>query len=152
MLVAFDLPLPLYFQRMSLTGHAKMFHARKRSGHVSYQTKIVQPWALRLLLDTMCTQLITNGIEWAQDFFFLHTIRGTKHGTQHSWDTESAELALHKYLFDARIPLAATEEGIWWIDVAVEISSGKEACLQWWSSSHFHIVREVLGISDHHAK
>jgi hypothetical protein len=130
----------------------EMFRARKRTGHVSYQTKLVQPWALRLLPDTMRTQLLVNGIDWAQDFFFLHTIRGTKHGTQHSWDAESAKIALHEYLLDARIPLVATEEGTWWIDVAVEISSDEGACLQWRTSSHFHVVQEVLRISHNHAK
>lgn len=131
---------------------AEMFRARKRSGHVSYQTKMVHPWALGLLPHTMRAQLTANGIDWAEDFFFLHTIRGTKHGTQHSWDAESAELALHEYLFDASIPLTATEEGIWWIDVAAEIRSDNTACLQWRTSSHFHIVRDILEIPDHHAQ
>jgi hypothetical protein len=64
----------------------------------------------------------------------------------------SAQFALEEYLVDAKIPIHATETGYWFIDVGVEYSAmdGPE-CLQWSTSSHFHVVRDVLRIPDNHA-
>jgi hypothetical protein len=65
---------------------------------------------------------------------------------------KSAQAALIDYLLDARIPLEATYEGIWWIDVGLEITSDDDACLQWRTSSHLQVVKEVLQIPQHQAK
>ena len=65
--------------------------------------------------------LEANNIDWATDFFFIHTIQGTKHSTQHSWDEYSAEFALEEFFVDANISWNAMLEGFWYIDVAVEI-------------------------------
>jgi hypothetical protein len=134
------------------TYDSEMFRATKRNGRVAYQTKLVQRWTTTLLPDTIRTELAINGVDWAEDFFFCHTIRGTKHATQHSWNAISADFALTEFLLDARIPVEATYEGMWWIDIGLEISSDEGACLQWRTSSHFHIVKEILQITDQHAQ
>jgi hypothetical protein len=61
-------------------------------------------------------------------------------------------MALEEYFEDAHIPPEATQTGSWWIDVGVEFSSPDNACLQWTTSSHPHIVEEVLRISEDHAR
>jgi hypothetical protein len=43
------------------------------------------------------------------------------------------------------------DHGEWWFDVGVEISSSRQECLQWRTTSHFHIVKEVLQIQEGHA-
>jgi hypothetical protein len=92
-----------------------------------------------------------NDIGWARDFFFLHTIRGTKHGTQHDPTSTSARNALQEYLEDAKIPEDALEEGEWWIDVGLELMSQSQQCLQWRTDSHYHLVQHFLQIETNHA-
>lgn len=133
------------------TYDAELFRAKKRSGYMSYQTKVLPQWILPFLADTIRAELVLNGVDWGEDLFFTHTIRGTKHGTQHSRNHDAAVEALSEYLEDAKIPQEATEVGEWWIDVGMEFCSSHDACLQWKTSSHFHIVQEVLQIPDNHA-
>jgi hypothetical protein len=52
---------------------------------------------------------------------------------------------------DARIPLEATYESNWWIDMGLEITSD-DAYLQWHISSHLQVVKEVLQIPECQAK
>jgi hypothetical protein len=126
--------------------------ARKCSGDIYLQKKIVDSWVLRLLPDSIRSELAKNGVRWAEDLFFSHNIRGTEHGTRHRCNVKSAQAALIDYLLDARIPLEATYEGIWWIDVGLEITSDDDACLQWRTSSHLQVVKEVLQIPERQAK
>lgn len=133
------------------TFDTELFRAQKKTGAFSYQTKMIAHWNLSPLVDTLREKLEDEDIKWAQGFFFIHTIRGTKHSTQHSKDQESAQLALQEFLLEADIPTSAISEGEWWIDVGVEINSLDSMCLQWRTSSHFHIAREVLVIPSEHA-
>lgn len=134
------------------TYEAEIFRAKKRTGYMAYQTKVLPQWVLGSLSGKLREVLVESGVEWCENFFFSHTIRGTKHGTQHSMDEASAEVALEEYLMDAKISIHATETGFWFIDVGVEYSAvDRPECLQWSTSSHFHVVREVLRIPDDHA-
>jgi hypothetical protein len=139
--------LPQNVSDWPTTVDTELFRAQKRSGAVAYQTKLIPQWVLSKLGETIRRKLADNRVVWADKFFFTHTIRGTKHSTQHSMDAQSAELALTEYLQDAQIPEQATRQGEWWIDVAVELRSATDHCLQWRTSSHFYIVKEVLDIS-----
>jgi hypothetical protein len=127
------------------------FRAKKKSGAFAYQTKQFPQWLIPRFADTLREELKDNNVNWAEDFFFIHMIRGTKHGSQHSKDEQSASLALTEYLSDCKIPEEALDDGDWWIDVGLEISSTEHACLQWRTSSHFHMTKEVLHINDTHA-
>lgn len=129
------------------TYNAEMFRAQKHSGHIAYQTKQIPSWLLTSLTRVLRNKLQENNVEWAEGFFYSHTIRGTKDATRHSMDHASADLALDEFLTDAKIPRPATERGSWYIDVGVEYSTA-DSCLQWTTSSHFHIVKEVLRIED----
>ena len=121
-----------------------MFHAQKRSGHVSYQTKMVSQWILPALGKVIHTNLELKHIDWAEGFFFVHTIRDTKHLTQHTRNHNAATRALAEYLEDAHIPSEIMETDDWWIDIGVEFSSPDDAYLQWMTSSHSSIIKEVL--------
>jgi hypothetical protein len=132
------------------TYESEIFRAKRRTGYMAYQTKVLPEWILSSLATTLRNMLQENGVEWGEGFFFSHTIRGTKHGTQHSMGRRSAELALEEYLIDAKIPLHATQTGNWFIDVGVEYSA-VATCLQWMTSSHFHMVKETLQIPENDA-
>lgn len=132
------------------TYDSEVFRGSKRSGGISYQTKVLPQWILPQLSGVIRTNLAEKGVDWAEGFFFTHTIRGTKHGTQHSMSRAAATTTLEEYLLDAKIPPEATWDGEWWIDVGVELSS-ENRCLQWRTASHFHIIKEVLRISETHA-
>jgi hypothetical protein len=132
------------------TYDAEMFRAQKRSGYVAYQTKLIPQWKVLSLGGVIRTKLQDNEVDWAQGFFFSLTVRGTKHATQHSMDADSASQALDEFLADAKISRDATAHGSWYIDVGVEYSAG-DTCLQWTTSSHFHILKDVLRVPELHA-
>jgi hypothetical protein len=133
------------------TYDAEMFRAKKTSGHMAYQTKQIASWQLESLTRTLRSTLQENGVDWAEGYFYSHTIRGTKHATRHSMNREAAEIALNEYLLESKINSSATTRGSWYIDVGVEYSTA-DTCLQWTTSSHFHIVKNVLRIEDAHAR
>jgi hypothetical protein len=94
------------------------------------------------------SSLADNDRQWAQDFFFLHTIRGTKHSSFHSADAASAEYFLSEFIIEANLSHEVPEVGVWYIDVAVELSSEDEACLQWMTATHSDLVQQALQISE----
>jgi hypothetical protein len=134
------------------TYDAEAFRAQKTSGLMSYQTKLVPDWQVPNLSERLRAALRDNGVDWAEGFFFVHTIRGTKQSTRHAKNAEAAQQALEEFFDEADIPIESSEEGEWWVDVGLEFSSGTAACLQWRTSSHVHIVKEVLGIEEDRAE
>jgi hypothetical protein len=129
----------------------EIFQAQKQTGHLAYQTKVIPTWHIDGLVDDMHLNVLLNAVDWAKDFFFLHTIRGTKHGTQHAINAEAAHLALQEYLKESSVTEGRMSEGKWWVDVGLEFSSRDNCCLQWKTSSHYHLVRGFLNISQEHA-
>lgn len=134
------------------TYSTEIFRAQKRSGHLAYQTKIVSAWLIDGLVNEMRSKIEESDTEWAKDFVFLHTLRGTKHGTQHQPTRNAAEVALLDYLNKANILETAMSSGDWYVDVALEFSSEEVHCLQWKTSSHYHLVRALLDISEDNAR
>jgi hypothetical protein len=130
------------------TYDTEAFRAQKHSGLMSYQTKMIPDWQVPNLSEKLRTVLTDNHVDWAEGFFFLHTIRGTKQSTRHAKNAEAAQQALEEFFDEANIPMESSQEGEWWVDVGLEFSSGTAACLQWRTSSHVHIVKEVLGIEE----
>ncbi|KAF8806698.1 hypothetical protein BYT27DRAFT_7257387 [Phlegmacium glaucopus] len=55
------------------------FRAKKKSGAFAYQTKQFPQWLIPRFADTLREELKDNNVNWAEDFFFIHMIRGTKH-------------------------------------------------------------------------
>jgi hypothetical protein len=133
------------------TYESEIFRISRRTGAKAYGTKMVMDWAVRLLVAQIRHHLDHNGVEWARDFFFMHTIRGTKLSTQHAVSMEAAETALDAFTTSASLLDGALTVGDWWFDVGLEVSSVNSACLQWKTSSHFHMVKNVLGINEGHA-
>lgn len=133
------------------TYESEVFRAKRKTGQLAYGTKVVPRWVVPNLADAIRDNLTDAEIPWGGSMFILHTIRGTKSATRHACEADDARLALGEYLTDADIPEAATTSGTWWIDVGMEIMTEYLECLQWRTSSHFHITRAVLGISEAHA-
>ena len=121
----------------------------------NFRSEMIPPSLLGKFVSKLCQQLELNEIGWAEDFFFVHTVRGLKHATRHPKTQEAvglAALALDKALKIAHIPLHATSYGSWWIDVGLEFSSKKGECLQWMTEAHNDVVQHALGIDPITAK
>ncbi|KAF8500015.1 hypothetical protein BU17DRAFT_102620 [Hysterangium stoloniferum] len=147
--------LPQHSSDWPSTYNTEMFRACKHSGYLSYQSKMLPQYIVSTIGDKIRNQLELNEIEWGHDIFFMHTVQGIKHSTQHSLDLVSAEMALEEFLIEANLPPYILDEewreGQWWIDVGVEFSSERKDCLQWSTLSHFHMIKEILQISEDHA-
>jgi hypothetical protein len=128
------------------------FRARKRSGAMAYQTKMVSAALVPHLVPEIRQELELNGVDWGHDIFVLHTIRGTKSASRHSKSQDAAEVTLARYMQSVDIDLdTIRSRGKWWIDVGLEFSSEDGYCLQWKTTSHFHVMKEVLRITNANA-
>jgi hypothetical protein len=150
---AIELLMPLSVDEWPATFQDELFRAKKTfGGGIAYQTKMIPAETVPLLVNQIREELTNNGIEWGGDIFVLHTIRGTKQASKHSKSGEAATIALAEYLRRSNISQASIEnDGEWWIDVGLEFSSNLGFCLQWMTTSHFHVVKNVLQITDAHA-
>ena len=148
---AIDHLVPLDSNDWPATYEGELFRARKHSGAMGYQTKMLQQYAVSLLVGTIRQKLLQRGVDWGRGIFVLHTVRGTKNGTKHSLDDHSVSVALREYLASIHLSANILEaDGEWYIDVGVEFSS-EDHCLQWRTTSHYHMVMDVLDIPDTHA-
>jgi hypothetical protein len=96
--------------------------------------------------------LPADTVNWASTFFVMHTIRGVKHGYLHSPTFFDGIHHLDKLFADAGLSPQAHNNGMWWIDVGIEISSNEGLCLQWMTSSHWKVVQHALDIRERDAK
>lgn len=130
---------------------SEMFRARGRNGQLSFVTKMLPDWYVNELGDKIREKLQANEISWGEGLVFLHQIRGVKNSSQHTPLEDDAEIALEEWLDINNLRPEDLLFGDWWIDVGLQISSNEEECLAWRTDSHFHLVQEVLKISQHHA-
>lgn len=115
------------------------------------QTKMLPSHVLRQFGVCLRSALEENNIEWADSLVFLHQVRGMKATTGHDLNVFSANNALREFLEENSISEECTREGIWYIDVGLEVSSVEGMCLLWRTDSHPHVVKHVTGISEQHA-
>ncbi|KAJ3566668.1 hypothetical protein NP233_g6858 [Leucocoprinus birnbaumii] len=87
-------------------------------------------------------------IAWAKDFFFVHSVRGVKHGYYHGVNPAAAQHFLDDFVRDCHLVRDAHMLGTWWIDVGIEISSDIGHCVQWATGRHRHVVQQALFIPD----
>ncbi|KAF8054645.1 hypothetical protein FPV67DRAFT_1682298 [Lyophyllum atratum] len=138
--------------------HAESARARNRNGGYSWGTRLVAKeyvprLAARIRMEIQNSPFVDDrDKQWAQDFFILHTIRGTKHTSMHRVNAASAAIFLDTFIREANLSPAAPAVGDWYVDVAIEISSPDRRCLQWITSTHNIVVQEALRISDYHAR
>lgn len=118
---------------------------------MSYQTKTLDFVTTHHLAQVIRSNLSRAGLHWATNFFFLHSIRGVKHSTQHVADPECSGDALKTLLREYRLSQSSLARGDWWIDVGMEFHNPDELCLQWETVSHTPVVASVLRISDDNA-
>src|SRR5204863_6400966 len=78
---AIDNLCPLDGNDWPATYKGELFRAKKNSGAMAYQTKMLQSFTVPLLIDCIRDCLEDNDIHWARDCFVIHTVRGTKNGT-----------------------------------------------------------------------
>jgi hypothetical protein len=133
------------------TYNDEMFHARRRNGQFSFGSKILGDWLVPRLGDAIRDALTANGhSSWATGMVFLHQIRGVKHATQHAANGPSSMEALRRFLDQAKLPWRLISiNGIWFVDVGIEVSSHDYNCLAWRTDSHYHVVRKaIVGLND----
>ncbi|RDB19057.1 hypothetical protein Hypma_014471 [Hypsizygus marmoreus] len=140
------------------TYETERIRAQKSRGGFAWGTKIIGRDVVDQLADRIRTELDENpfvaahDIAWARNFFILHTIRGVKHSSFHRVDATSAEYYLTEFIQEAHLSYEVPEEGVWFVDVAIEISSDEGACLQWMTSTQHDVVQQALRISDEDAE
>jgi len=124
----------------------EMFRARKNTGTLVFTPKILGSWLVPLFGDALRKSLEENGVDWGNNFMFLHQVRGTKHGTGHGMNSHSAREAREEYLRKCELSLDVIEQGTWWIDIGLEFFSSREECLQWRTDSHCRVVQQIASI------
>jgi hypothetical protein len=126
--------------------------AHLRNGQMTYSQKQWPQWLVRPLGNVIRSHLRRNGVAWAEDFLFLHNIRGTKVATGHSLNVTAATDALEEFLKEISLPMQALEQGTWFIDIGISIEAVRAdqdesaPCLQWRTDAHHSIVQAALGI------
>lgn len=141
--------LPLDRNDWPANYEGEMFRAGNHGGGVSYQTKEVSSLVVGLLVGQIRMEMEMNEVGWGHDAFVIHMVRGTKASTKHNISREAAEFALGEYL--ESMDLRRDDSDFWYIDVGIEISSEKNHCLQWLTTSHCHLLQKVLEISERDA-
>jgi hypothetical protein len=131
---------------------SEVFRAMKMRGGMEHQTKCLPAWGAPQLIDSIRRHLEVNNIHWYQGIFVCHTIRGTKSTSRHEHEAGSGLQTLDEFLDECRLTRAdiARPTARWYIDVGLDIKSALDdpECLQWRTSSHFPVVKEVLRIND----
>lgn len=130
---------------------SEMFRARGHNGQLSFMTKMLPEWHVRALGDKIREHLHNNNVPWGEGLVFLHQIRGVKTTSQHTPHENDSEVALDEWLDSNFLNINDLTGDDWWVDVGLQIDSREEECLAWRTDSHFHLVKEVLKISEHHA-
>ncbi|KAJ3563511.1 hypothetical protein NP233_g8898 [Leucocoprinus birnbaumii] len=95
--------------------------------------------------------LTDEDVAWAKDFFFVHSVRGVKHGYYHGVNQVAAQHFLDDFIRDCRLVNDAHLLGTWWIDVGIEISSDVGNCVQWATGRHRDVLQQALFIPDEDA-
>ena len=133
------------------TCETEALRAKKHTGGHAWGTKLIPQDVVSVLADRIRYEIGNGGHAWARDFLILHTIRGTKDTTEHRVDAASAASVLREFTQGANLRPDATIHGAWYIDVAIEISSEKNHCMQWMTLGHPEILRQALCIPSNNA-
>lgn len=134
------------------TYQAELFRARGKHGTLALQTKTLGKWFLRGLGDAIRAALRDNEVPWGEGLIFLYQIKGVKASNGHRTSAASAQLSLNEFFIKNSITQEGIDRGDWWVDVGLEISSGREECLAWRTDHHFHIVKHALSIDTSNAQ
>ncbi|KAG6899378.1 hypothetical protein C0993_010714 [Termitomyces sp. T159_Od127] len=128
--------------------NCEMFHARGHNGQLAFQSKTIPAWNVKRL-----GQTIRQSLQSREGLVFLLQIRGVKHSTTHNADNYGdAYTALHEFLQESQLVYdEMVNEGAWYIDVAIEISSAIKNCLAWRTGSHRTLVHQACGLEEHTA-
>lgn len=125
----------------------ELFRARGHNGVLSFGSKVLPDWAIKLFGYRLRYNLQQNGCTWGQDLVFLHEIRGVKNSIFHPHgEPDVADAALKDFLQQNGLRYESLIEHEWYIDVALEISSGEGKCLGWLTNQHSTLLQELAGI------
>lgn len=154
-----------YASEWNPTYNAEKSRARRMNGTYSYQTKVVSALDVTHLGQCLRECLAENNVQWANGFFFLLNVRGTKTGYSHTMSAEAATGSLNSYLDslglkdiyiasqDAEFAAArGLQDDVWFADVGLELSLrsplvDEEPCLVWRTDGHSHVMHEILGVT-----
>jgi hypothetical protein len=131
---------------------SEMFRARSHTGQLSFMTKMLPEWQVSFLGAKIRQYLHENEISWGEGIVFLHQIRGVKNSSQHTPVESVGDVALDEWLDSNFLKIEDLLHGECWVDVGLQISSDEKECLAWRTDSHFHLVKKILSIPEHHAE
>jgi hypothetical protein len=126
----------------------EFWRATGRNGQLRFSTRVVPKDRIHLLADAIRACLLANGVPWHDGLVILHQVRGVKHASSHAPTAFDARDQLRDFMHAntlnyRRLRTAAT----CYVDVALTVISDDGKCLAWQTTSHFTLVRDILGIS-----
>lgn len=126
---------------------AEMFRARNRNGTFSFGTEVVPAWKVRDFGTAIRENLRREGVEWGEHIVFLHQIRGVKNSSFHALEGAAALVAFDDFLESNNLEERDLQQGVWYVDVGLEIASVDRDCLAWRTDRHNRVVREATMVS-----
>ncbi|KAH6905677.1 hypothetical protein BKA70DRAFT_1225385 [Coprinopsis sp. MPI-PUGE-AT-0042] len=92
------------------------------------------------------------GLDWAENLFFFHQIRGVKDTVPHA--PYLAQQALDAFIEQAHLSreLLQNQRTLWYLDIGLEISSRSGECLAWRTDAHANILMQAFGLDEENSK
>jgi hypothetical protein len=132
-----------------------MFRARSKSGQLTYHSRLLNEDGLQTFAHAL-REAVANaeGLDWARDFVFLHKVQGIKDTYPHTTASATALDSLHHVLRKHHlIPDRVFDPlNVFYVDVAIELSSLAGYSLIWRTDSHANVLRTVFHIDDTNAE
>ena len=127
-------------QNWPLTYENALFRAKNKTGTHQFGTRPLSLWDVEAYGLSLRHHL-TGKHAWAQDFVYMVQIKGVKEANRHNPELQDAQQALDRFTESVN-----TQNGIWFVDIGLEISEEDKA-YQWRTDSHAIILVEATGLS-----
>jgi hypothetical protein len=125
----------------------EFWRARGRSGQLRFSTRVVPKDVVPSLADAIRACLLANDVPWYEGLVILHQVRGVKHSSSHAPTAFDARDQLQEFMDDNSLNYRRLRDvATCFVDVALNVVSENRQCLAWQTTSHFTLVRDVLGV------
>ncbi|KAJ3559064.1 hypothetical protein NP233_g11357 [Leucocoprinus birnbaumii] len=140
------------------TYETEIIRGTKHRGRAMVTTKMIAQQHVRGLMDRIRLEIsndptiLPEDVDWARNFFVMHTIRGVKHAFGHEPSRSEATEALDRVFRVSQLSTDALANGSWYVDVGLELSSAEGMCLQWNTAGHHKLVSQALHLDERQAR
>lgn len=125
----------------------EFWRATGRSGQLKFSTRIIPKDVVLSLADAIRACLLANDVPWYEGLVILHQVRGVKHSSSHSPTALDAAYQLREFMESNNLNYRRLRRlPSCFVDVALSVVSDNGKCLAWQTTSHFGLVRKVLGV------